>query len=184
MWLFHLPQLAITSAILHVAIPSATMAITPAISQCGIPSATMAITSAISQWQHPICTLAITSSIYMWLFICHKGNNISHVKKLAILSDTMAVTTAISESSHPINHIGINICHHNIQVASICHIDVNICQYPTLKNVAIPSATECKTTLAIPLNWHIINGIHFCHSYYKNYKYECNLDILWNRRVF
>ena len=129
MWLFHLPQLAITSAILHAAVPPATMAITTAISQCGIPSATMAITSAISQCSYSIC---------------HNGNNISHIKKLAILSDTMAITSAMSESGHPINHIGNNICHYNIQVASICQIDINICQYPILKNVAIPSATECK----------------------------------------
>ena len=75
-------------------------------------------------------------------------------------------TSAISLSGYSICHNGkkhqayqkgINICHPNILVASIFHIDINICQYQItwIKWQYHLSLNWLLPTLANAINWHI-----------------------------
>ena len=72
-WPFHLPQLAITSAVTHVAVPSAALVATSAYTNVVIPFHHMAITSANSHCGYSIChSQKYHQAFQMWFFIFHK----------------------------------------------------------------------------------------------------------------
>ena len=106
-----------TSAVTHVAVPSAALGVTSAYTNVVIPSTTMAITSANSHCDYTICHSQIISPIISnVVFIFHKQT------KVAIPSATMAknishtTTTWQITSANSIQWLQTN-CDNNI-----CHI--------------------------------------------------------------
>ena len=104
MWLFSLPQLAITSAISqsgysichngnNISHLTKWLFHLPQWQQhqpsqnAAIPSATMATTSAISQSGHLSATMGITSAIISlrWLSICHNDSNICQLSNYNVI---------------------------------------------------------------------------------------------------
>ena len=64
---FHLPQPTNTSAVTHVAVPSAALGITSAYTNVVIPSTTMAMTSANSHCGYTVChSQKCLQSFQMW----------------------------------------------------------------------------------------------------------------------
>ena len=100
-WPFHLPQLTKTSAVTHVAVPSAALGVTSAYTNVVITSTTMAITSANSHCGYSIC---------------HSQRNIiNHFK--------------CGSSSSTTNKCGYSICHNGKKHQPYYnHMANNICQ--------------------------------------------------------
>ena len=98
-WPFHLPQLAITSAVTHVAVPSAALVATSAYTNVVIPYTTMAITLANSHCGYSIChSQKYIQAFQMWFFIFHKQTNVA-IPSAKIAKNISHITTTWQTTS-------------------------------------------------------------------------------------